>query len=141
MKTPPKCVCGTCKTCYQRAWRAKNPDKVKAAKAKWGRSRNRSGDPKTLEYSRKYSREHRDRVMAYLAAKHAEDPRWRQARNAINGAVRYGKVTRDPCVVCGAKRVQGHHEDYDKPLEVVWLCPKHHADRHREIDAAKKGAT
>ena len=37
-----------------------------------------------------------------------------------------------PCVRCGAK-AHGHHENYDKPLEVVWLCPLHHKQRHKEM--------
>jgi hypothetical protein len=35
--------------------------------------------------------------------------------------------------VCGSKKVHGHHEDYNKPLEVHWLCPKHHKARHKEM--------
>jgi hypothetical protein len=37
-------------------------------------------------------------------------------------------------MVCGTQdRVQAHHEDYSRPLDVVWLCPTHHKARHREM--------
>lgn len=140
MKTPPKCECGTCNTCYQRAWRAKNPDKVKAAKDKWGKSRDRSGDTYSLEYSRRYRQEKRGEELERTRARNLADPRKRIARNALNGALRYGTMTRQPCAVCGAPRTQGHHDDYDKPLDVIWLCTKHHADRHREMNDEGKTA-
>jgi len=45
-------------------------------------------------------------------------------------AIRDGRLTRKPCEVCGKNETQGHHEDYAKPLDVVWLCTRHHSDRH-----------
>jgi DNA-binding CsgD family transcriptional regulator len=36
-----------------------------------------------------------------------------------------------PCIVCGQK-AQGYHEDYHRPLDVDWLCPRHHILRHME---------
>jgi hypothetical protein len=41
-----------------------------------------------------------------------------------------GKLTRQPCEVCGAV-AQMHHDDYSKPLEVRWLCRGHHLEHHR----------
>jgi len=53
-------------------------------------------------------------------------------------ALKSGKLTRQPCQVCGEMRVQAHHEDYSKPLDVMWLCTKHHAERHVELNKIKR---
>lgn len=45
-------------------------------------------------------------------------------------AVRAGKLVRKPCEVCGAEQVEAHHPDYAKPLDVRWLCFKHHRAEH-----------
>lgn len=50
----------------------------------------------------------------------------------VEYAVKSGKLERQPCEVCGDANVQAHHDDYDKPLEVRWLCPLHH--RHERKD-------
>ncbi len=55
------------------------------------------------------------------------------ARGFVYRAIRSGKITKpDCCSECGATgRIHGHHEDYTKPLDVVWLCPACHTRRHR----------
>lgn len=53
------------------------------------------------------------------------------AKNLFQSAVRYGKIKRESCEVCG-EMAQGHHEDYSKPYDVIWLCYKHHMERHRK---------
>jgi len=45
-----------------------------------------------------------------------------------------GRLKRQPCEVCGYLDVHGHHDDYDKPLQVRWLCAEHHREAHRTID-------
>lgn len=49
---------------------------------------------------------------------------------AVRNAVAVGDLKRMPCRVCGAKKAEAHHEDYDRPLDVVWLCRAHHKERH-----------
>ncbi len=56
----------------------------------------------------------------------------RYAQCLLNRAVKKGLVQKHPCKVCGKKKVEGHHEDYTKPLEVIWLCRLHHAELHRK---------
>lgn len=46
--------------------------------------------------------------------------------------VRKGKLPRQPCEKCGNEKAEMHHEDYDKPLEVIWLCRTCHLDLHTQ---------
>lgn len=57
----------------------------------------------------------------------------KMARIMVKQAIKRGKMTRQPCSVCGAEFAEAHHEDYTQPLEVVWLCPTHHRARHMEM--------
>ena len=67
---------------------------------------------------------------------YAEDPRRKKAHAAVFNAVKKGKLIKHPCFRCGEEKSVAHHEDYDKPLDVVWLCQPCHKQRHKEIDAA-----
>jgi len=60
----------------------------------------------------------------------ANNPEAFTAQGRLRYAVRAGKVTRFPCEVCGDPKVHGHHRDYSKPLDVLWLCARHHHAAH-----------
>lgn len=61
------------------------------------------------------------------------------ARRAVAREVRAGRMVHQPCERCGATtKVEGHHDDYSKPLEVRWLCPTHHDEVHAELKAAAR---
>lgn len=62
----------------------------------------------------------------------AEHPNRRRAQNAVANAIRDGRLTKWPaCAVpeCDSKP-EAHHPDYDRPLDVVWLCRPHHMQAH-----------
>jgi ribosomal protein S27AE len=66
----------------------------------------------------------------------AANPEKRKAHKIVENALLRGDLVKQPCERCSAGNVHAHHDDYSKPLEVRWLCPKDHRARHRELDAA-----
>ena len=70
-------------------------------------------------HAKKYPRPKNDKVLV------------RHAQHAARQAIKKGVLVRGPCESCGtAKDVQSHHDDYDRPLEVKWLCITCHAAHH-----------
>jgi hypothetical protein len=99
---------------YNREWRAAHPGAHKAHNRAW--------------YIANV-----DKIKAYNRKRKAECPEEVVARNAINNGIRDGRVFRpDSCSVCGKTgRLDGHHRDYTKPLDVVWLCISCHRKENR----------
>lgn len=60
----------------------------------------------------------------------------RKARLAVSNAVRDGRLIKQLCW-CGAVRVDAHHPSYTKPLEVIWLCKKHHVEADKQRRASR----
>jgi ribosomal protein S27AE len=96
---------------------------------------------KNIEKVRAYDRERNkipERIKANVEvnrAWRAEDSRRVVAHSAVSKAIREGRLDRNPCVRCGEAKSVAHHEDYDKPLEVMWLCQPCHKQRHKELKA------
>lgn len=42
-----------------------------------------------------------------------------------------GKLAKMPCEKCGTPDSEKHHDDYEKPLDVRWLCRACHLAEHR----------
>jgi len=80
-----------------------------------------------LACKRMYSRAHRPRHHEL-----APDARRRaNARTHANVAQRRGQLTPQPCERCGSTvRVEKHHEDYARPLQVRWICRPCHVAHH-----------
>jgi len=75
----------------------------------------------------------------YHAKKEAPDFMVKKlARNTLNKYVSIGKVDKLPCEVCGIEKTEAHHDDYTKPLDVRWLCRKHHVEHHKNEKIKKE---
>lgn len=60
----------------------------------------------------------------------SERAKRRKARSTFNHYLRDKHIERKTCEVCGEK-AEAHHDDYNKPLDVRWLCFKHHREWHK----------
>lgn len=77
-----------------------------------------------------YHLKHRARRLEYFKQ---ENPLTRQCRRKLNYEIESGKLERGTCCEdCKTteERIVGHHENYNKPLEVTWLCQSCHMRRH-----------
>jgi hypothetical protein len=61
------------------------------------------------------------------------NPQKNKAHKLVFSAIRAGKLKSEPCTKCGENKTDAHHEDYSKPLEVIWFCHLCHGLRHKEI--------
>jgi hypothetical protein len=53
-----------------------------------------------------------------------------EAHLAVQRAVKAGELDKQSCEVCGVEAVDAHHDQYDEPLCVRWLCRRHHTRLH-----------
>jgi len=96
----------------QRAWVEANRDKVRANARNYAR-RERAKNPGCFYHYFPYDAKQR-------------------ARRMVSYAIIVGKLTKEPCRICGDLDTIAHHEDYSKPLKVWWLCRVCHETLHKE---------
>lgn len=71
-------------------------------------------------------------TLQHLQEYRAKYPKKYKAHSIVNYAIKSKKLFREPCEICGNQNTHGHHDDYDKPLNVRWLCSVHHWEWHTE---------
>jgi hypothetical protein len=52
-------------------------------------------------------------------------------RSYLNTYIKRGVIKKQPCSVCSNPIVEAHHEDYSKPLDIIWLCKVCHIKKHK----------
>lgn len=99
-------------------------------------------DPRVRDRHRKYEKTDAGKASLSKSSKKwtANNPEKRKAHHKVNNAVRDGKLIKpDKCQCCNNKgRLEGHHEDYSKPFDVIWLCRLCHTKIHREANQEEK---
>jgi hypothetical protein len=78
--------------------------------------------------------ENRAKTNAYQKEYGLRNPEKIAAQAKVDSAIRKGLLVRGKCERCERTDTHGHHDDYTKPLEVRWLCPPHHKERHKELN-------
>lgn len=105
-------------------WRLKNKDKVSLYNKKWNSLHFHEYFEKNKLRVRKLRQASKKRLRKLYPEK------WK-ARDKVYREVKKGNLIKLPCEVCSDKKAQAHHEDYSKPLDIKWLCFKHHFQLHK----------
>ncbi len=96
------------------------------------------------EKAKKRSQKRKNYFLEYQRRKNANKPKFipkgcikKNARQRVRDHVLSGKIVRPSnCEKCGknSKIIEAHHEDYSKPLQIIWLCKRCHieADKKRK---------
>jgi len=92
--------------------------------------RGRAKLPHRKQRAAQYQREHPEQKKQSIIKYRKLNPEKYKAHNIVNYALRKGEIFKSFCF-CGSSKVHAHHEDYSKPLDVKWICPKHHAELHK----------
>jgi hypothetical protein len=105
--------------------------------------RRRRENPVTRLLDRRYHREKQAvrRAMGLVSKQKSQNPKaWRdknplkyRAHKLAASAVKAGVIKKpENCEDCGCwtNKLDKHHEDYSKPLAIVWLCHSCHCLRH-----------
>jgi len=57
-----------------------------------------------------------------------------EAYSKVSHAKKLGTLKKEPCRDCGTTTdVMAHHDDYGKPLDVIWLCRMCHIAEHKKL--------
>jgi len=121
---------GSCKDCYNKGrytYAKNNIDMSRAWQRKYADSK------KGTRVRGTYYKNNKSRLFEAFYKRAKKLPKEViKAYSIVVKAKRNGKLIQQYCIECGNEKSQAHHEDYSKPLEVIWLCRKHHAELHRK---------
>ena len=129
--------CKDCKKSYAKKYREKNLERILVY------DRNRPNAKERVQKQKEYKAKMRiENPEKYDKIFHSIRKRYRQknknktkAEDKLGYAILHNKIIRpDECSVCHKKCIpHGHHFDYTKPLEVIWVCPACHSQIHRQM--------
>lgn len=84
------------------------------------------------EYIKKWTLKNKHKILEYSKKARLNNPEKYKARYMLNSAVKSGVVKKEPCINCGDLKSEAHHENYNNPIDVIWVCRKHHLLIHNK---------
>jgi len=128
-------ICISCKLLDVKKYRKNNIERIREYDRKRGLTEKKKEATKKYIKRLKTYEQDRYKTMRREAVRknRNKDKEKQRARWRLQKAVEKGLVIRPKsCTLCGSKaNLEGHHKDYNKPLEVIWLCRKCHGKIHR----------
>ena len=126
-------ICKSCKKNDVNKHRDENLERIQAY------DRNRPNNQDRLEINKRYRKTAAGKASIKRAMiKYETNNKIKsQARGKVMNALKYGRMIKQNCVVCNDP-AEAHHEDYSKPLKVIWYCDKHHKARHKQLNQIRR---
>lgn len=118
---------------YLRNWRIANREKLREyGRARYRAKRSEWFTPEAIAARAAYAKAHPEQAVKQIQRSNKRHPEHFKARYTLTNALRAGKLVKpDACSKCGkVGRIHGHHLDYAKPLDVIWLCRPCHVEEH-----------
>lgn len=84
-----------------------------------------------LKYDSEYYLANKEHIKERHQKHREAHPEIYRARQKTRDALKSGRLKKQPCYQCGNKKSEAHHEDYSKPLKIIWLCRIHHKEVER----------
>lgn len=113
-------------------------DRCRDCFSKYNRERYAANSTSIKERVKKYRDENPYNELDTRMNACNKNPTQKNAYRAVEAAIRAGVLHKpDTCSMCGCndsdRRIEAHHYDYAKPLDVIWLCSACHglADRKK----------
>lgn len=133
-ETGKKSWCKECIKKYRKPYKRNSVIKKKVEDPVLKSKANREWYEKNSKYHKEYYKQNKEIRARNNRAYEKRNPERLNAIHALYRAVKKGKVIRpDKCSICAKEcKPEGHHHDYDKKLEVVWVCRPCHLDIHRK---------
>ena len=130
---------GACKVCVcasSNAWAQANPEKHAAATKAW----QHANPEKHAATTKAWQQANPEKAGVYAKTARLRYPEKHRARAAVGIAIKAGTLTRpQECSLCNVSCVpEGHHDNYDEPLEVRWLCITCHKAHHTQLNELKE---
>lgn len=114
-------------------------DKCRKCFSEYNKARYASNKEKFKKDVREYRENNLESVFKTRLKMCEKNPNHKNANEAVSLALQVGAI-RNPgiCYGCGCDssehRIEAHHHDYSKPLDIIWLC----TPCHRRMDAQRR---
>lgn len=134
-------------------WRADNRERLLAGKKRYHEAHKDEDNARSKAYRAEHKEETREMILNWRKNnselwKYHHDKSQKKyiannnivarAHGTVFRAIQRGELVAQACEVCGGKKTEAHHDDYNKPLEVRWLCKKCHTEWHKHNKPIKR---
>lgn len=116
----------------RRLYRLANKEKYASYSRKYNKTSKGKESKRRYESKPEVKKVHRDKYVAHPKKRNYTISEKELVKKRARAKVRR-VLKKLPCEICGNTKSEGHHVDYSKPLDVRWLCRRHHVAKHKDI--------